>query len=148
MITKTQLQSLIDKIDTTGNEGTTGQELKDIFEALKDVVPNYKKLVATVSQSGSNAPTMTILENTFGIEPTWEYIGTGQYDLVFPNNTFTEEAKIVTNEKARGASGNLWFVSTGFGINSGSTIKYFVFLNESNADGWLYNAPIEIRVYE
>lgn len=36
-MTKAQIQALINQIDTTGNSGTTGQELKDIFEAMNNV---------------------------------------------------------------------------------------------------------------
>jgi hypothetical protein len=40
-MTKAELQVLIDTIDTTGNQGTTGQELKNIFEALKEEMFDY-----------------------------------------------------------------------------------------------------------
>ncbi len=137
----------------SGDEGENGTYVsKRVREGdLKPELLGYKKFVATVNQTGSNAPTMTILENTFGVVPTWEYVSQGQYDLVFPDNTFPDESKIVTIEKAKGSAGTLVSHSAaGFALdnNSNSTIKYFVFLNGDYVDTWLYNAPIEIRVYE
>lgn len=40
-MTKAEIQALIDNIDTTGNQGTTGQELKDIYEAFKNELDDY-----------------------------------------------------------------------------------------------------------
>lgn len=43
-MTKAQIQALINQIDTTGNNGTTGQELKDIYEAFKNELFDYKEI--------------------------------------------------------------------------------------------------------
>lgn len=61
MITKTALQALIDQIDTTGSEGTTGQELKNIFEAIKNEMFEYNEVTITSAQilaGGTIQPTL------------------------------------------------------------------------------------------
>lgn len=54
-MTSAELQALIDNIDTTGSEGTSGQDLKDIFEAIKvDLYASkFKKIwLAEFNQGG------------------------------------------------------------------------------------------------
>ena len=41
--------------------------------------PGYKKYVAQITQSSTNAPTAIVLENTLGFVPDWEYSGGGVY---------------------------------------------------------------------
>lgn len=41
----------------------------------------YKVLSCLVTQSGTSAPTFTILENTFNGTPTMEYLSTGYYSV-------------------------------------------------------------------
>jgi len=41
----------------------------------------YRTYVALLTQSGSNAPNATVLENTFPITPTWVRASTGIYNL-------------------------------------------------------------------
>lgn len=40
----------------------------------------YKKYVATISQAGTSAPTVTVLENTLGGTVVWTRVGTGLYN--------------------------------------------------------------------
>lgn len=54
--TKAQIQALIDNIDTTGNSGTTGQELVDILEVLKTNALEYAEVsvsAAEIATSGN-----------------------------------------------------------------------------------------------
>ncbi len=71
---------------------------KAILEALKRLnekpsyQPPYKILRGLISQSGTNAPTIKILENTLdtgGI--TLVYASNGQYDLLVQNPIFVRE---------------------------------------------------------
>ena len=39
----------------------------------------YKVYTASLTQSGTAAPVATVLENTLGFLPTWDYIGIGIY---------------------------------------------------------------------
>jgi len=41
-----------------------------------------------LSQSGTSAPTVVILENTLGVTPTWTYESAGSYKLSNSDNTF------------------------------------------------------------
>jgi hypothetical protein len=53
-------------------------------------VLNYKKYVALLNQSGTDAPVATVLENTLGGEPVWTRVNDGQYTCTlagaFPQN--------------------------------------------------------------
>lgn len=46
--------------------------------------PIYKVYSAILNQSGANAPTAIVLENTLGITPVWHRMNTGIYSLVAP----------------------------------------------------------------
>jgi hypothetical protein len=49
-MTKEEIQTLINNIDTTGNRGTTGQELKNIHEAFKNELDEYTEITLTDTQ--------------------------------------------------------------------------------------------------
>jgi len=53
-------------------------------------VLNYKKYVALLNQSGTDAPVATVLENTLGGEPVWTRVTDGLYTCTlagaFPQN--------------------------------------------------------------
>ena len=109
-----------------------------------EATPQYKVYTALLSQSGTNAPTATVLENTLGQTITWSYNGTGNW---------------ITNDIVGATQDNLWI-----NISKKSNNKYLD-VEEHNTGGassvYLYqfdiisNTPInnlekgyiEIRVY-
>jgi len=104
---------------------------------------SYKVYSALITQTSTNAPTVTILENTLGYTPSLTRSLTGIYSIgvtssslnfsYFINNNNTNENIIMR----MGTSFNLGTYS--FSIitkNSGS-----------NTDSLLNNTPIEIRIY-
>ena len=62
---------------------------------------NPKIYRALISQSGTNAPIATILENTLGVTPTWGYNDVGSYSIcstnAFPYNKTIKYAIIASN---------------------------------------------------
>lgn len=48
---------------------------------FRDEVRTYKVYRAIINQTGTNPPVATVLENTLGINPTYAYVGAGQYTL-------------------------------------------------------------------
>lgn len=146
-MTKAQLLSYIDTdITTNGNNEITGEILNNVLtEMVNSMFGAPKKIVMTVTQSGvDNAPTMTILENSFGIIPTWEYMGVGQYDLVFPLNTLVNENNVWIYSDIRGGEMNVFVGGTPIDTQR---IRFNVFVAGEQLDGWLYKAPFEIRYY-
>jgi len=144
----TALQDTVDNLpEATVVDGVTitgaGTAL-DPLVANVSAAPNYKVLTATVSQVSTDAPTMTILENTFGVTPTWNYVNVGQYQLVFPSSVITDYSKVWIYSDIRGGEMNAHFGMTPV---SNTGISANVFLDGNPADNWLYFAPIEIRIY-
>ena len=99
---------------------------------------------ALLTQTGTDAPTAIILENTLGEVPTFNYVGVGTYELEVSANIFLETKTFFFSSQIDGAqsqgggnpeytylraSDNVFFIATG------------------GSDDVLVNAPIEITVY-
>jgi hypothetical protein len=107
----------------------------------------YKVYSALLSQSGTNAPTVTVLQNTLGDTPIWTRLTTGVYIGTFTNSYLALKTYlIVGSTTASYASSN---AQIGFsGASSGSnTIGVYTNANGTQVDGVLDNTSIEIRVY-
>ena len=63
-------------------------------EALPSA-PAYLVYRALLSQSGTNAPTAIVLENTLGEVPTFSYVDVGVYELNTVGNVFTTNKTFV-----------------------------------------------------
>jgi len=99
----------------------------------------YTKYVALLTQSGTDAPTAVVLENTTGQQFTWTYSGVGEY----------------------AASGNFVVAKSAFltgGINGAGHLSGFFTTSTANvntydtagaaANNSLNNSTIEIRLYK
>ena len=78
----------------TGDTPTQAQ-----FEDLVDsTYKGYKVYTALLTQTGTNAPVATVLENTLGQTPTWYYDfyndGIGRYQARFASEILTENKTI------------------------------------------------------
>lgn len=104
----------------------------------------YKVYTALLTQNNTDAPTATVLENTLGVNVTYEYSATGQYLAIFDKTVFY--------------SPNEYVVITGSfdGIAIGAVPVFFnalsivSFLAGSGSDGIIgANEPciLEIRRY-
>jgi hypothetical protein len=115
------------------------QELLIDANSLSNDSVTYKKYVALLTQSGTDAPTAIVLENTIG-DIVWTYYSTGEY-LGTLANAFTEDKtflfayilptsviKIERNNEDQ--------------INVGTTDNLL-----AKTNGLLNNTSIEIRVY-
>ena len=104
----------------------------------------YKVYTALLSQSGTNAPTATVLENTLGGTVTYTYISIGIYEAnlagVF---TTLKTTATLSLGQINGTSSGRW----GAYSNSTSTIRITTLENGLAADGRLLSATLEIRVY-
>jgi hypothetical protein len=82
---------------------------------------NYRVYTALLTQYGTNAPTATVLENTLGFVPVFNYISTGIYSL--SNTEFSLTNKIST------------FINCGNVVyNSAYSAK----INKTNEEGIIY----------
>lgn len=113
-----------------------------LYEAFRKLTKPYKVLTGLLTQTGTNAPTVTILGmNEIGV-PVMAYASVGQYSLTIAG------AFIVGK--------TTWSIATG--INNGiesflrnSNVNEFVIDSRaggSPSNGVLDNTPFEIRVYD
>lgn len=103
----------------------------------------YKVYSALLTQSGTDAPVATVLENTLGFDISWQINNTGYYFAVSDGEfdqlkTFVTIGSAVANSastKCYRSSSNYVAVKT---YSSGTTLSNDILLY----------TPIEIRVYE
>lgn len=107
---------------------------------------SYKVYTALLSQSGTDAPTAVILENTIG-NIVWTYIGTGSYEatsvgLFTLNKTVFNIEPRTTYTFWQGTS----VINKDFTINN---IRFYTLdsFTNFNTNGRLRNTFVEIRVY-
>ncbi len=123
-------------------------------EALEDSPSGdsrpYKVYTALLTQSGTDAPVATVLENTLGGTLVWTRDTTGQYTGTL-NGAFTENKTFITsqfNATLTPPSGG--YISGILGErNDNDSIHLITFdiPSTDTGDGILNETPIEIRVY-
>ena len=108
-----------------------------------DVVVPYKKYIATISQTGTSDPTVTVLENTIG-DIVWTRVGVGLYsaDLL---GAFPTQDKVYLSINNTLAS--LYITEFKWGTIDNVNVNTYDF-SISSIDGAMSFNTIEIRVYE
>lgn len=121
-------------------------DLQTLAEAVENIAPSpssYKVYTALLSQTGTNAPVATVLENTIG-NIVWTRDSTGIYFGTLAN-AFTENKtwfSVIVNSNSTDANETLaiyW--------NNSSQIHVQTGIGTIGTDGRLYLNSIEIRVY-
>lgn len=111
--------------------------------ALVETVRPYKVYTALLSQSGTNAPTATVLENTLAGTVVWTRADIGNFTATltgaFPSN---KVVVFITNQPTGGAADNFKG-----GRATNDTITVITTNGTSSTDSLLSNSSIEIRVY-
>jgi hypothetical protein len=98
-------------------------------------------LYANLNQSGTDAPTMTVIKNTLGYMPTFLYDGVGDYTMMFDESINASNA-ILTAGYTR------YPYITAIRL-SGGGVKIDTYNRSSGtADGVLVNASIKLEIYE
>lgn len=102
-----------------------------------------KIYVALLTQTGTNAPVVTILQSTFSGALTWTYTGVGIYTVTSASNEFTSTRTAAT------CSITNYFAQNIFVLNVLPTSMELQTLSTSAAgvNGMLTNSVVEIRVY-
>ena len=115
----------------TGELGTT---------SIPDSRP-YKVYTALLTQSGTNAPVATVLENTLGGTVVWSYVSIGQYRGTL-TGAFLSNKTVVFLTNVYGK-----YFLTGGRENDNSVMIGTQAPNGGSTNGDLSNSSIEIRVY-
>lgn len=167
----TQFIGLAATVDTTERRSATinAESAAYTMQDIVDTIPSgpaYKVYTALLTQSGTNAPVATILENTLGFVPSWTRTAAGTYKIT--DASFQLNKTIVNNLNPWGdglaitnvnVEPKLAFISAGpvyvdarlaTNLSSSNTIEINTF-NSSSAktDGIIssYAVFLEIRVY-
>jgi len=105
----------------------------------------YTSYVATLTQSGTNAPVATVLENTTGQTITWAY-GLDGYYIGSYSSTFDPQKTIVLT-----GSSPYFYQGIVVGAAVGSTNDIIILSTKNGSsnyvNGALLNTAIEIRIY-
>lgn len=111
--------------ETTWNDNLDVPTKNVIRDKFEDVTTNVSsiivplKYIALITQAGTSAPTATIIYNTLGEVPTFNYDGVGDYDLVTVAALFTAKT-VIQATLVNGSTANLLKVvrtsTTEFGI--------------------------------
>jgi hypothetical protein len=136
--------------DTVQALKQTIQKLSEINDQLSEGSGTrpYKVYSALLSQSGTDAPTATVLENTIG-DIVWSRTGVGDYkgtlaDAFTANKTWIQLATIFgISAIYRNDANEIEIFTEGQVVTSGSPDVY----SFPAADAQLYETAIEIRVY-
>jgi len=116
--------------------------LKATIDSNSALSPNYLVYLALLTQSGTNAPVATILDNTLGdIDWTYEDVGNyrGSLANAFTNNKTTISSGII--------NANDGTVYNGERTNNSYINIFTSVLGGALADGKLDGTLVEIRVY-
>lgn len=159
----------IDKLKTKFTTGAWLPDMKQFFTKTNEIIehindnpvvpynPGYKIYKALLTQTGTNAPVATILENTLGAVPVWSYSDVGLYLLTLSGAWTTDKTVITPPANANNTGGAVQSFVQAFGvrINSTSVIRLTVGKMDTNygviqgSDDYLYSPNmIEIRVYD
>jgi len=145
----TELTSLADNdlvvVDDYQSAGVYNTKKITVANLKSELVGEYTKLVGLLSQSGTNAPTLTMLENTTGATITPSRLTTGTYTLTFDTSVFTDFDKVhvgLNNFKRPYAYDYTLISSTEIQFNS------WVLLTDVASDSAFNRTAIEIRIYE
>ena len=102
----------------------------------------YKVYTALLTQTDTDAPVATVLENTLGFLPNWQYVDIGTYSI---NNVLFTNDKTTVNVFLNVNGNSYSFPST---VVSPNVTIHSVFLYDfTYMNSLLNNTAIEIRVY-
>ncbi len=106
---------------------------------------SYLVYTALLSQSGTDAPVATVLENTLGGSVTWSYDSAGTYSFAMPSATPTNKFVTIIGPASEGLGNNIYAQSASTGAGAG--VVNTGIIADSFLDDELYNTYFEIRVY-
>ena len=115
-----------------------------IASVVNQVNLGYTTYVATITQTGTNAPVANEIQNTTGGTIAWTYGSEGRYVATITNSAFTANKTAVFLSSA---SNNNRFVKTG--VVTTTTVDIYNINSQTGvvAENISANTAIEIRIY-
>jgi hypothetical protein len=133
------LTDVIPVQDVAGYEGAKKTSIQDIANVIRP----YSTYVAILTQSGTDAPIATILENTIG-NITWTYNGVGEYYGALSSGTFDTQRSFFNSNLNYYGQPFYSYLNTLQGDNTKLILGTFTAGGNVELNGEIY---IEIRVY-
>ena len=127
-------------------EAGTDAERAVTPEGLAAAIANnqgIKRYVALLTQTGTDAPVATVLENTLGEVPVWSRDDVGEYFLTASGNIFVQDKTAILIGSPSSGAGNqalaMW--------QSVTQIFVAVYSGGGVADGFLADTILKVEVY-
>ena len=123
------------------NDGTPTTKKITVANFKESIGVNYTKLVCLISQSGTNAPTLTILENNTGATFSTVRQATGVYQITTLSSVFTANKTLIL-------ANNFAYPYTIDISRTGVTnLTIGTYDGVSTIDDVLSNSSLEVRIY-
>ena len=129
--------------DVNNSDETNNFSIGSIISLANETIKPYKVYTALLTQTGTNAPVATVLENTLGVNIVWTRLSTGFYRATPSESIFLENKTFhFVNSNNQGLAFEVasllddtddWRIQV---VDSGVVV-----------DSSLQNLPVEIRVY-
>jgi hypothetical protein len=120
------------------------KELKRLKSTIFGIKPKYKVYTALLTQSGTNDPVATVLENTIGTLDLF-YDDDGLYYIESSSLFTPDKTLIFFGTPTDGDYASIYQINCV--VLSEDLIIIRTFMSGNSSDGLLTNTPIEIRVY-
>ena len=141
--------SSLSEVTTLSNDNdfivndSTPTTKKVSFETLKSELGLPSRvLCGFISQSGTDAPALTIFKNTLGITPTTSYNNVGDYTIDFSTSTLNSSTIVII-----GTSGFYPYTFQA-SYSSSTTIALKSFRDNIKYNNAFVNIPIKIEIYD
>jgi hypothetical protein len=135
---------VIDDTSAAITKAVTFANFKTALDIPAPTSLGYTALSCLVTQSGTDAPTMTIAKNDLGVVPVWTRQSTGYYILTAAG-LFTDEKTFIFATPAFGLVGQ---TINAFRQSDDICIIFSANATGTLTDSLLTKANFEIRVYE
>ena len=123
------------------NDGTPTTKKITVADLKTALGVNYTKLVVLISQSGTNAPTLTILENT--TEATFSTVRyvSGAYQISASSSIFTADKTLLLANNFR------YPYTIDINRTGADNLTIGTYQGGSTRDDVLLNTSLEVRIY-
>jgi hypothetical protein len=118
--------------------------LKEVLSRLSPQEPKYKVYTALLTQSGTNAPVATVLDNTLGEVITFEYVAVGNYNIISASGIFLQNKTAffsVNNTGGGTPPPTIYYIDE-------NTLTIEVKEGGVSVNSFLNLTPIKIEIYE
>lgn len=104
----------------------------------------YKVYTALLTQTGTNAPVATVLENTLGVVPSFSYLDVGYYRITATGKLIDLKTWVITSSTDQISTNNYYSAVRA----NANRAEIQTAVSGVLTNGLLINHPIEIRVYD